>query len=91
MNRKHVGTVCMSTSAIGRQPVIIIAAKIGQRNIRKEIRNVKNNSPNLKYDEYRFYNQSLRETVNFLKTISSVPPKTYGEMLLSKRHKKKRR
>lgn len=30
----------MSTSAIGRQPVIIIAAKIGKRNIRKEIMNV---------------------------------------------------
>ena len=52
---------------------------------------MKNNSPNLKYEEDRFYNQSLRETVNFFKTISSVPPKTYGEMLLSKRHKKKRR
>ena len=36
MNRKHVGTVCMSTSVIGRLPVIITVVKIGQRNIRKE-------------------------------------------------------
>lgn len=43
----------------------------------------------LKHEEERFYNQSLRETVTCLKTISSVPPKTYGEMLLSRRKGRK--
>lgn len=43
----------------------------------------------LKHEEERFYNQSLRETVKCLKIISSVPPKTYGEMLLSRRKGRK--
>ena len=50
---------------------------------------MKNNTCDLKHEEERFYNQSLRETVECLKTISSVPPKTYGEMLLSRRKGRK--
>ena len=50
MNRKHVGTVCMSISVIGRQPVITTAAKIGQKNIRKErIRMAKDRETPCKY------------------------------------------